>query len=133
MKITSSQYGKALINALEESDPKERDAVLDRFSALLMKNNAVRQMGEILASIEKENKKEKGVEDVGVATAFPLTEDLRSKIMKKMEKLTGRKVILKEILDKSIIGGVIIRFNDNLFDASIKSKIRRMGKELSSF
>lgn len=133
MKITSSQYGKALINALEESDLEERDAVLDRFLALLMKNNAVRQMGEILASIEKENKKEKGVEDVDVVAAFPLTEDLRGKIMKKMEKLIGRKIILNEVLDKSIIGGVIIRFNDNLFDASIRSKIKRLGKELSSF
>jgi len=132
MKITSSQYGKALINALEGSVSKERDAIMDRFLALLIKNNAVRQMGEIVASIEKENKKEKGVEDVDVVTAFPLTEDIRGKIMQKMESLIGRKIILNEILDKSIIGGVIIKFNDNLFDASIKSKIRRLGKELSS-
>lgn len=130
MKITSGQYAKALIDALEESAPDEQGAVVDRFLALLIKNNAVRQTGEILASIEKENKKEKGVEDIGVVTAFPLAEDVRGKIMKKMEKLTGRKVVLNEVLDRSIIGGVVIKFNDNLFDASIKSKIKRMGKSL---
>ncbi len=133
MKITSSQYAKALIDSMEETPSDKKETVMGNFFELLVKNNALRQIGEILDFTEKLIKKEKGIEEASVVTAYPITEDIRGMITKKMESLTGRKIILKEIVDKNIIGGAIIRINDYLFDASIRSKIKRLGKEMSPF
>ena len=38
---------------------------------------------------------------------------------------------LKETIDKEIIGGFILKVNDNFIDASVRNKLRKIRKELS--
>ena len=41
------------------------------------------------------------------------------------------KVELKESVDKEIIGGFILKVNDNFIDASVRNKLRKIKKELA--
>jgi F-type H+-transporting ATPase subunit delta len=42
------------------------------------------------------------------------------------------RVELKELVDKDIIGGFILRIEDNYIDASVRNKLRKIEKELKS-
>ncbi len=46
------------------------------------------------------------------------------------QKYSKTKVELKEIIDPEIIGGFILRIDDNYIDASIRNKLRKIKKEL---
>jgi F-type H+-transporting ATPase subunit delta len=47
-----------------------------------------------------------------------------------IEKLFKTKVEMEETVDPDIIGGFILRVDDSFIDASLKSKLRKINKEL---
>jgi F-type H+-transporting ATPase subunit delta len=57
-----------------------------------------------------------------------------AKIKKQMTELISEvystKVELEEKIDPEIIGGFILRIDDNYIDASIRNKLRKIKKEL---
>ena len=58
-----------------------------------------------------------------VTVALPLTEAQRSKLADALEKATGHPVELKVVVDPSVIGGVIARVGDEVFDGSVASRL----------
>lgn len=70
-------------------------------------------------------KKYNGIQEVVVTTAIPLSEEVRSRVVHYIQRQEKTQVELKEIVDQSIIGGIIIRIGDKQIDASIISEITK--------
>mgnify|MGYP001194718867 CR=1 FL=1 len=66
------------------------------------------------------------IESVKVTTAIPLTTELKSEVSSYIKKYGDKDVELTEEVDKSIIGGVIIRMGDKQIDASLSSEISEL-------
>ena len=67
---------------------------------------------------------------VKVQTAFPLTEKRIVKLKENIEKLTKKKVELETEINKEIIGGMIIRIENNIIDGSITNHLKNLKKNL---
>ncbi|MFM7574520.1 MAG: ATP synthase F1 subunit delta [Snowella sp.] len=66
-----------------------------------------------------------------VISALKLTEGQQHSVTNKVKDLTGAaSVELKEIVDPSIIGGVIIKVGSEVFDSSLKGQLRRISLSL---
>lgn len=65
-----------------------------------------------------------------VRTAVALTEDQKAKLAAALERATGRKVIVKTIVDPSIIGGVHARVGDVLIDGTVRSRLEQLKQHL---
>lgn len=72
-----------------------------------------------------------GISRVFVTSALPMNEATRSSLLQQLEKETGRKVELHTNTDPAILGGLVIRYDDRLYDASIQSKLRKIKQELT--
>ena len=72
----------------------------------------------------------RGVVSVKVQTAFPLTEKRIVKLKENIEKLTKKKVELETEINKEIIGGMIIRIENNIIDGSITNHLKNLKKNL---
>ena len=72
----------------------------------------------------------RGVVSVKVQTAFPLTGTRRVKLKENIEKLTKKKVELETEINKEIIGGMIIRIENNIIDGSITNHLKNLKKNL---
>ena len=64
-----------------------------------------------------------GVVVVDVTTAVPLDDALRETISKKAAQHLGKKVVLRERVDKSILGGIIMSASGRRIDASIATQL----------
>lgn len=73
----------------------------------------------------------KNIKVAEVTTAVKLDEEQRQYLMSILIKQTGSQIILEEIIDPSIIGGVIVRMEGVKFDDSIKSKIQALKQEFN--
>jgi len=75
----------------------------------------------------------KGQSHATLITATPVDEALKSKIQTfVMDNTPGAKSVeVKNIIDESIIGGFILNFGDNQYDASVKNKLKSLKKKFS--
>lgn len=72
-----------------------------------------------------------GISRVQVTSALPLDEATRNSLVQQLEQQTGHKVDLQTQVDPAILGGLVIRFDNRLYDASIQSKLRKIKHELT--
>ena len=62
---------------------------------------------------------------VDVTPAVPLDDGLRQLITEKAEADLGRRAVLRERIDASILGGIIMDVDGNYIDASMISQLNR--------
>jgi F-type H+-transporting ATPase subunit delta len=61
-----------------------------------------------------------------VTTAVPVTGELLSKLEAKLAEITGKRVSLRQKVDPTIIGGLVIRVDGKLIDASVKGQLSKL-------
>lgn len=58
-----------------------------------------------------------------VTSAFPLSDDQRNSIATKLGQKLGKQVVLDERIDEKLLGGIMIRVGDQVFDGSVQGKM----------
>ena len=71
----------------------------------------------------------RGMVTVEVTTAVQMTKEEEAQLKTRLDKMTGKSVLLEEIIDPEIIGGVIVRIEGSVIDGSIKGQLAKL-KEL---
>lgn len=64
-----------------------------------------------------------------VSTAVPLDDPLRSQITERLGTVLGKKVRLQEVVDPDLIGGMVIRVGDTVFDNSVANRLDAIAKQ----
>ena len=64
-----------------------------------------------------------GVKRAEIITAFELTETQLNQINDKLSNITKNKVVGNNVVDKSILGGFIAKFDDQMLDMSTMGKL----------
>lgn len=72
----------------------------------------------------------RGWVDVHVRTAVPLDDALRARLKDAMAATTGRKPVLVERIDPSLIGGLVVEVEGKKFDASVASRLQDLSAAL---
>ena len=68
--------------------------------------------------------------NVSVTTATPLDDEVINNIKKVLSDSTKKKINLVGVIDKKIIGGIILRVGSFLIDTSIRSKILKINNAI---
>lgn len=58
-----------------------------------------------------------------VRTAVPLSPEQRERLAEALNRATGKEVDLKVLVDPSVLGGVVARVGDEVFDGTIRRKL----------
>ncbi|WP_439153800.1 F0F1 ATP synthase subunit delta [Yoonia sp.] len=69
---------------------------------------------------------ERGEVTADVTTAKKLTKAQADKLAKTLNAQVGKKIIIKETVDESIIGGLIVKVGSKMIDTSIASKLNAL-------
>lgn len=101
------------------------------FFNLLAKKKREKYIPEIAASFVAQYKAEKGIKIAEVSTPVALSEEAKKKILDIVAGKTGLKVELVEKINPSLIGGFILRVDDNQVDTSISSQITLLKRDFS--
>ncbi|HAA89098.1 MAG: ATP synthase subunit delta [Thermoanaerobacterales bacterium 50_218] len=66
-----------------------------------------------------------------VKTAFPLEEEDKKELIDVLEKLTRKKVELEVSVDPELIGGIVVKIGDRIFDGSIAKRLELLKAHLA--
>jgi F-type H+-transporting ATPase subunit delta len=75
---------------------------------------------------------ERGIVAAEVTTAVPLDDALRASLTDKLAASLGRPVALRERVDASIVGGVVIKVAGRVLDGSVASQLEGVRRALAT-
>lgn len=75
-------------------------------------------------------RKEKGIKSASLKTPFRIPDENRKKFLSLLENLYKAHIDIEEKIDPELIGGFILTVEDKQFDASIKTSLKKIKKQL---
>jgi F-type H+-transporting ATPase subunit delta len=127
--------------AIRKSDRKKViDELLTRIGASPLTKNAVYLLldGERLASLPAISREldamieaKSGRVSAEVVSARPLDVTQLSQITAALEKLSGKKVTVHKREDAELLGGVVAKIGDTVYDGSLKAQLRNLRDQLA--
>ncbi len=118
------------IDILEKVLGKNVEKITLSLIRIAVKNGRENFLPGIARVFIHETKEYKGITESVLTTAIKINAKIRQEIIDFISAIFKTKVELTEIADKEIIGGFILRIEDNYIDASVRNKLRKIEKEL---
>jgi len=85
--------------------------------------NVAEQFRELLDEYRREM-------DAEAISAVPLTDSQTQALRAQLETTTGYKIRLETRVDDSMLGGLVVRVGDKLYDGSLATQLQRMEEQL---
>jgi F-type H+-transporting ATPase subunit delta len=102
----------------------------ENFLKLLVHNNRLNLLPYIAKLFEAYRAEDEGYVEVEVLTAYALSKEAKQEFTTTLEKTLGKKIHMNVTVDKSLIGGVLVRAGDRVIDGSIRGRLQHMQKAL---
>lgn len=126
--IQSSEKIKSMLNILGDDASRS----IKTISAMIILFDALDYTEQIYKDyIELTNQYKKQV-SVEVISAIELDDEILLEIKKDVDSKTGLDVRVKNTVDKSIIGGLLIKIGERIIDLSVKNKIEDLKSKLKA-
>lgn len=125
-KITKLQLLTFVLELCQGQIDKEAENLLK----LLVHNNRLTLVPVIAKLFDDYTTEDAGYVNAEVFVAYAFSKEDKPKFMAILEKSLGKKVNMKVTVDKSLIGGVLVRAGDRVIDGSIRGQLQQMQKTL---
>jgi len=127
-RTTPAQLAQLVIDLAGQN----ADASVQNFLRTLAENRRLGFLPEIARLFDRMKDDAEGTVDVTVTSAAPLAQAEQDRLAAALAKRFGRKVRVHADVDAGLIGGAVIRAGDLVIDGSYKSKLDRLGGELTA-
>ncbi len=102
------------------------------FLCVVADKKRIRYLSKIIESFNALYNDENNILEVTAITTVPLSETLRKKLINKLESVSKKKIVLSERIDKSIIGGIVLEYNNTQIQGSIKHRLDELRDRINS-
>lgn len=111
---------------------KDFDPALVKVLAVMADRQDMGLLGRVLEEFNDEAEDALGVVIMDVTTVVELDDELREAIKSKYAAQFGKEVMLREHIDPSLIGGIVLGAHGKRIDASVSTQLERTRVALSS-
>jgi len=138
---SSPALGPALANP--QLPPAKREQlladILDRLPAspatrsammLLLRKGRIALVPDVARAFERMVEEKTGRAKAVVTTAVALPDDFHRRVQESLERISGRKLTIERQVDPEILGGVVARVGDVLYDGSLRAALVRLREKL---
>jgi F-type H+-transporting ATPase subunit delta len=98
--------------------------------AVLINNDRIGHVHEVAAAYRAELRERLGIREAEIVTARELGEDERNTLIAGVGKLAGARIEAKFTLDRSILGGAVVRIGSTIYDGSVRGRLERLKEVL---
>ncbi len=142
-QLLRDQKDLAALFAHRTIDTPRRDATLRKlftgkidnttlkFLLLLNRKRRLDQLLNISRALDLLSKQHRNEIDVEVISARPLTADQVASVTAKLTSVLKKTAVVHPFTDPTLIGGLKIRIEDRVIDASVASRLRRLARQMS--
>jgi F-type H+-transporting ATPase subunit delta len=102
------------------------------FLRLLLDKNREALLPEMIGYFQQLLDEKNGIIRGQLQTAYPLNEQQLDLLNKRLNRITGKNVVITQQVDKELLGGFVVRMQDTVIDSSLKNQLLRLRENLLS-
>jgi F-type H+-transporting ATPase subunit delta len=133
-------FEKVLASALVSHE--EKAALLDRaltaqasreflnFLKVVSRHGRLDLLREIHRQARALRERKLGQVRVVVTTAAPVQDDLAQRLVGRLRGLVDGEPVLEQVVDPGILGGIVVRVGDTVYDASIATQLKNLRQQM---
>jgi len=125
--INNIDKKKAILSLIEKNN-----SITEKLLDLLIHNKRVAIISDIASSFIQLYNKHNNIKEAVVITASPIDKNLENQILSQIKIPAAKSITLTNLVDSTIIGGFIIRYDGKEYNASIKQNLKNLKTELTN-
>ncbi len=124
--FSTEEKKEGLDTALVDADP-----VVRNFLAVLIENHRMPALFRVRRELDRMWQEENKLLPVQITSAIELDKAVASRIGDEIGRQTGRKVELTSTVDPDVLGGIVLRVGNSILDASVRTRLERLRKQVA--
>ena len=124
--FSTEEKKTGLASALEGADP-----VVENFLALLIGNHCMPVLFRVRREFDQMWREVNKLLPVQITSAVELDSAVTEQIGDEIGRQTGRTVELTSTVDPDVLGGLVVRVGNSILDASIRTRLERLRKQVA--
>lgn len=101
------------------------------FIKILVERGAIHEFAECADAYQACCNREHGVVEAEVTTAKPLNERQREQLIQKLQSMSGKEVVIKEKVDASVLGGVLLQMEGKRYDNTVAHRLQAIRQAMA--
>jgi len=101
------------------------------FIKILVERGAIHEFSECADAYQACYNREHGVVEAEVTTAKPLNERQREQLIQKLQSMSGKEVVIKEKVDASVLGGVLLQMDGKRYDNTVAHRLQAIRQAMA--
>ena len=103
--------------------------ITENFLCLLVEKHRFRRLQEIRTDFNKLYHEAFGIAEVFVTSAVALDDSQRSELKTVLGEKLGKTVTLRESVDASLLGGMVVQYGDTRMDNSLRTRMQQFKQQ----
>ncbi len=124
--VTSEKKAATLIELCGDA----LDASVKNFITIMAENKRLNLLKEVQVLFENLKAQQEKFTDITVSTAFDLDDSVEKALTEKLGKSLQSEVTMSTQVDKTLIGGVVIRAGDMVIDGSVRGRLAKLAETI---
>jgi F-type H+-transporting ATPase subunit delta len=100
------------------------------FLATVVDHNRAASLPSIAEVFRELREERAGILPAEIATARPLSDDLKERTLRALERMTGRKVRLTTRVEPELLGGAVTRIGSEIQDGSLRTQLAQLRRRM---
>ncbi len=122
---------KDRLKLIDEAFSEKVHMYLLSFMKILVENDYIGEFSGCMREFARRYNLANGISEALVTSAVRLDENQKKALVVKLEKISGKKVILKEKIDERSIAGLKVEMDGKQYDGTVSGRIRSIEKKVS--
>lgn len=102
------------------------------FLCLLAEKGRFSYLPQVYEDFRAKYNEKMNILEVTAVTVQPMSAELSAKLKAKLEKVSGKTVVLTEKTDKSILGGIVLKYGNTEINSSVKARLDKLRAQIDN-
>lgn len=117
--------------AVELAGKNAAGRLVQNFAGLVAERGRIDHLPEIVAAYRALADEDLGQARATVRSAVPLADDDKQRLGQRLEQVLGKRVILEEQIDPTLLGGFVAQVGSYILDGSLDGQLARLRERLA--
>jgi F-type H+-transporting ATPase subunit delta len=106
--------------------------IIRNFLLVIADRGRTHVLPEIVTAFQEVVRQRQGIAEAEISSAVELSAAQKAEFAFTLERLTGKRVEAKFLLDPALLGGAVVRIGDAIYDGSLRRRLNDMRARLSA-